>query len=312
LSVGVWLAWASEKIVLSKVENTHMVQQLQSLNSDLPVKINDRTQDLASANERLTKLDHIQSAFMLNVSHELRSPVTTLKFNLDLLQRELARANSLSVKSERYIAMLMKQVDLLVRIIEDMLNLLQLEQEASQITLTAVDLNYIIDNVLIEYGSRTNLAGLSLIHEPDASLPLVKGDAERLTQVLKHLLENAITYNAPAGQIRLSVERNGGGYVGLQVTDTGMGIPPADLPYIFDRFYRGADVNESTIAGTGLGLSIVKQIVELHAGKIEVESQIGKGTTFRIWLPVHEGPIARNERSSFAAGIYVLPNAASG
>ena len=289
-----------------------MVQQLQSLNSDLAVKINDRTQDLASANERLTKLDHMQSAFMLNVSHELRSPVTTLKFNLDLLQRELARANSLSVKSERYIAMLMKQVDLLVRIIEDMLNLLQLEQEASQVTLTAVDLNYVIDNALLEYGSRTDLAGISLVHEPDASLPLVKGDPERLTQVLKHLLENAITYNAPAGQIRLSLQRNRVGYVGLQIADTGMGIPPADLPYIFDRFYRGADVNESTIAGTGLGLSIVKQIFELHAGKIEVESQIGKGTTFRIWLPVHEGPIARNERSSFTAGIYVLPNAASG
>jgi len=285
-----------------------MIQQLQSRHSDADIQFDDYTVDGPTANERLIKLDHMKSAFMLNVSHELRSPVTTLKFNLDLLQRELARANSLSVKSERYIAMLMKQVDLLVQIIEDMLSLLQLE-EANQTTFAAVDLNRVIDNVLSEYSTRSSVAGISLIHEPDATLPLVKGDPKRLTQALQHILENAIIYNAPAGQIRLSLQCSGGDYIMLQVSDTGVGILPADLPYIFDRFYRGADVNESTIAGTGLGLSIVKQIVDLHAGKIEVESQIGQGTTFRIWLPIHKGNVGLGERSAFSTGIHVLPNA---
>lgn len=275
------------------------------------MKTRDRTRDLAEANVQLKKLDLVKSAFLLNVSHELRNPVTSLKFNLDLLQRELVRTNNISGKGERYMATLTKHLDLLARIIEDMLNLLHLEQEGNSLERTLVDLDVVVRATLLDYQARIDASNLTLIYTPTLPLPRIKADPARLAQMLACVLNNAIVYNRPAGQIRLSIQAHAPGLVGIQVEDTGIGISSEDIDHIFDRFYRGMIVNESAIPGTGLGLSIVKEIVNLHGGQIEVKSQLGKGTILQIWLPTDVALVSVNRalqaENSWAQHGYILP-----
>ncbi|MCX6043636.1 MAG: HAMP domain-containing sensor histidine kinase, partial [Chloroflexi bacterium] len=267
-------------------KNARLVLQLEALNADLEVKIEQRTRDLGQANQRLQKLDDMKSAFLLNVSHELRNPVTSIKFNLDLLQRELIRTDAQSLKSARYMTTLTKHVDLLAHIIEDMLSLLRLEREKDNVTFSSIDLNQIIETTLADYHPRIDAAALKLTYLPTANLPRVHAEPTWLAQMFVYLLNNAILYNTPAGHIRVSTHYNGQGQIGLQIEDTGIGIAAEELEHIFERFYRGALVNESAISGTGLGLSIVKEIVHLHHGQIEVESQLNQGSLFCIWLPI--------------------------
>jgi len=112
----------------------------------------------------------------------------------------------------------------------------------------------------------------------------VLGEHNQLAQVITNLLANAIHYT-PAGRVRVTTSQTDG-YVCLTVQDTGIGIEPEDLPHIFNRFYRGRRAGQSNIPGSGLGLGIVKEIVDLHQGRIEVDSQVGGGSTFRVWLPI--------------------------
>ncbi|MFN8486148.1 MAG: sensor histidine kinase [Caldilineaceae bacterium] len=307
------LETANEAVRKIASENAQLVEQLQALNADLEVKIEERTKDLAEANTQLKRLDQMKSAFLLNVSHELRSPVTSLKFNIDLLQRELIRTNSMSGKSERYLATLTKHIDFLARLIEDMLNLLQLEHESDALEFTTVDLNMIVETTLMDYQTPIDVAGLTLIYKPAAYLPSVKADPARIVQMLTCLLNNAIAYNHTKGQIGVSTRFNDNQQVGIEIKDTGIGISSEDIPHIFERFYRGTVVNESAIPGTGLGLSIVKEIINLHNGRIEVESQLGKGACFTVWLPVDEADRHVNPRpaENYALGnTYVLPKVA--
>lgn len=270
------------------LENARLAFQLKSLNVALETKIMQRTHDLATANQRLQQLDAMKSAFLLNVSHELRNPVTSLKFNLDLLERELIRTNAQSLKSQRYIITLTKDLDLLARIIEDTLNMLYLEREKDNIILRTIDLNRVVETTLADYKPQLDAAALKLTYAPTSNLSLVKADSTWLAQMLTYLLNNAILYNTPGGHIHISTHFDGQGQVGFQIEDTGMGISAEEVEHIFERFYRGAMVNEMAIPGTGLGLSIVKEIVHLHRGQIEVESRLHQGSTFRVWLPVDE------------------------
>jgi signal transduction histidine kinase len=139
---------------------------------------------------------------------------------------------------------------------------------------------------------------LALIFEPGADLPSVCIARDQLVRVAQNLVANAINYT-PAGHVRVSThlaeER---GQVCLRVQDTGIGIEPEELPRLFERFYRSPRAVESGVAGTGLGLAIVKEIVDLHGGEIEVESRVGEGSTFRVWLPLDERePWASTDRT---------------
>ena len=127
-----------------------------------------------------------------------------------------------------------------------------------------------------------------LVFEVDltSSLPLIYGNPSQLKQVIENLLTNAIHYTS-AGEVLVSTYHDSEhGMVCLQVTDTGIGISEDELPLLFDRFYRGERTSQSNIPGTGLGLSIVQEILALHNGRIEVESELHKGSTFRVWLPI--------------------------
>jgi signal transduction histidine kinase len=253
--------------------------ELRRLNEDLEQRVVERTQELAAANARLTELDQLKSKFVSDVSHELRTPIANLKLYIDLLDRGKPE------KQAQYIEVLHQQVRRVAALVDDILDLSRLERRKEQgMIYRAVELNDVVEQVVLAHQPRAEVDGLQLTFEPGPHLPPVRADANQLAQVVTNLIANALSYTS-TGFVRVSTLAEDAA-VCLCVTDSGSGIAPADLPHVFERFYRGQHVLKNDVPGTGLGLAIVKEIVELHEGRIEVDSQPGKGTTFWVWLPL--------------------------
>jgi signal transduction histidine kinase len=242
-----------------------------------------RTAELAAANERLTELDRLKSKFIADVSHELRTPLAVLNTRVYLLE------NGLPEKRAEYLIGLRGQIERLTQFVNTILDLSRLELGRGRIEFAPVSLNDVVDQVTVALAPRAEASGLRLTMHCADLLPPVRGEFNQLAQVATNLIANAINYTAN-GRIEVSTGLEGE-QVCLQVQDTGMGITPDDIPHLFERFYRGERAGQSQIAGSGLGLSIVKEIIDLHNGTIEVESEVGKGTTFKVLLPVWENSV---------------------
>jgi two-component system, OmpR family, phosphate regulon sensor histidine kinase PhoR len=235
---------------------------------------------LAEANERLTELDRLKSKFVSDVSHELRTPIANLKLYIDLLQH--GRPD----KQAQYVVVLQQQIRRVANLVDDILDLSRLESRKQQgITFGPVELNEVVAQVVMAHQPRAEAAALILAFAPGRELPVVRGDANQLAQVVTNLVANALNYTLE-GTVQVETLLRDD-QVGLIVTDTGRGIAAEDLPHIFERFYRGRPTQQTDVPGTGLGLAIVQEIVELHQGRIEVTSQADQGTTFGIWLPIY-------------------------
>jgi signal transduction histidine kinase len=254
--------------------------QRAGLMETLEQRVDARTRELAEANERLRELDQLKSKFVSDISHELRTPITNLNLYLDLLEQGRPE------RRDHYWTVLRKQANRLSQLIEGILSLSQLQIERDALSLAPVDFNELVAQVIAAYTVEVEAAGLALIFAPDPQLPLVEGQHEQLVQVVVNLLRNAINYT-PAGRIEVETTlQRKTNEVCLRVADSGVGIGPEDLPHLFARFYRGRYASQSNIPGTGLGLSIVKEVVNLHRGHITVDSEVGKGTAFKVLLPL--------------------------
>jgi heavy metal sensor kinase len=239
---------------------------------------------ISTFNEMLDRLEGLfekQRRFTGDISHELRSPLTTILGNLSLLRRaqKLPEAAQREMLDEMY-----SEAERMHRLISDLLLLSQADSGLS-INRAPVEL----DTLMLEaYRMARRRVGhrlqILLLHEDRA---VVMGDADRLRQVLDNLINNAIHYTPEGGRIELSLACRGGEAI-ITVADTGQGIAPDDLPHIFDRFYRADKARTRAEGGTGLGLSIVKWIIDAHHGRIEVESTLGEGSAFHIILPATE------------------------
>jgi signal transduction histidine kinase len=261
------------------------LEGLELLNADLERRVAERTAELEAANRRLTELDRLKTMFIQDMSHELRTPLTVLGTSVYLLERK-------PEQTAEYLQKLKDQIAKLTHLANSALDLLRLEQR--DVVFEPVSLNEIVEQVANGLTARAESVGLQFTVQPDAQLKAIHGNADQLTQVVTHLLTNAINYT-PAGSIEVSTHADQERAC-LQVRDTGRGITTEDIPHLFDRFYRGKGVGSSTISGSGLGLAIVKQIVDLHQGSIEVESMVDKGTTFRIWLPLANGKVSSENK----------------
>ncbi|RMG98709.1 MAG: GAF domain-containing protein [Chloroflexi bacterium] len=243
-------------------------------------RVAERTRELAEANQQLQALDRMKSKFVSDVSHELRTPITNLNLYLDLIERAGKE------KQERYLQVLRQQANRLTTLIEDILNLSRMDLGKAQISFTAVSLNDLITQIVEIYQARAEAANLQLTTTLQPDLPPVRGEPNQLSQVITNLLANALNYT-PAGSIHLCTNwQEGDQMVCFRISDTGIGIDPEDQEHLFERFYRGKHAAQSNIPGTGLGLAIVKEIIDLHQGQIQVNSEPGQGTTFYVWLPV--------------------------
>lgn len=243
--------------------------------------LNQRTTELNKANERLKELDRLKSKFISDVSHELRTPLNNVTLYLELLGK------SSGEKQQRYLAILKEENRRLCQLVEEILDLSRLETliEQSSAQFTTVDLNDVVEEIVCNHEKQAEIPGLKLVFTPDRQLPPIRGNRGQLAKAIGNLIDNAIKYTSN-GQVTISTKADSSARsVALAVEDSGHGIPEVEIPHLFDRFYRGQAVAQSTIPGTGLGLSIVKEVVDLHQGQIEVTSQLGKGSTFIVRFP---------------------------
>lgn len=260
------------------IRQSRLFDQIKHHAAELEQRVAERTRELSAANERLTELDRLKSKFVSDVSHELRTPIANLKLYAGLLERGKPE------KLSQYIAVLKQQASRLAQLVEDILSLSRLEMGKERIAFGPVDLNHVVDEVVTAHQPRAEANNLALTVTLGDDVRLVCGEINQLSQVVTNLVVNALNYTRQ-GCVRVTTYQLGD-QACLQVEDTGLGIDAADLPHIFDRFYRGKRPKQGDIPGTGLGLAIVKEIVDLHQGRVEVKSAIGLGTMFQVWLPM--------------------------
>ena len=230
----------------------------------------------------LKELDRVKSEFVSVVSHDLRSPLTTIRGYVDLLPR----VGPLTPQQAEFVNRMGQSMKTVTDLIGDLLDIGRVEagldQEAAPCRMDSI-LQRAVDAVQIAIDEKQH--ELTLDIAPD--LPLVLGSARRLGQVATNLLNNAVKYTPDGGKIKATLKAEGA-YVMLSVADNGIGIPLEDQPYIFNKFYRVQSEATANIVGTGLGLSIVKTVVDKHGGRVWVESAPGQGSTFTVLLPAKQ------------------------
>jgi two-component system phosphate regulon sensor histidine kinase PhoR len=229
----------------------------------------------------LTRVADMRRDFVANVSHELKTPLAAIRGYAETL-RDGALAEEETAR--RFTDRLLWQCRRLQALLDDLLTLSRLESVGQTSEREPVDLPALAQRALetLAAAAREKRIRLEVREEP---LPRIPGEADGLERLLVNLLDNAIKYNRPGGEVLLRLARYGGEAV-IEVSDTGIGIPPEALGRIFERFYRVDKGRAREEGGTGLGLAIVKHIAQSHGGHVEVESRMGRGTTFRVYLPL--------------------------
>jgi len=237
---------------------------------------------LMQMQEELKKADKVKTEFLSTASHELRTPLTTL-----LGYSELLLTRSLDEKTkEEFLAFIHEESIHLARLVNDLLDISRIEAKGElEIERNHVQLLEIIQKNIHFFMHSTDTH--RFITKFEKNIPHVWIDPEKISQVIKNLLDNAIKYSK-GGDITCCVYKKDG-CVWVSIEDQGIGIPKEDLPYIFDKFYRGSRLDVVNMRGTGLGLSISKHIVEAHGGEIKVESEVGKGTKVVFNIPINGG-----------------------
>jgi len=234
------------------------------------------------------ELDRARRRFIRNVSHELNTPVTSVRLYVDLLRQGPPE------KRDHYVQILRNSVDRLHRLVADTLEMTRLDAGQAVTVWEPLSLAAVLQNAIAGHKGRAETAGVELHAEPPAApLPVVYGDAARVAQAIGELVENAINFSDEGDAVTISIEpgsRRGTEGARIVVADSGTGIPPAEQDRIFERFYRGATAQAGEIPGSGLGLSMVREIVRAHGGEVTFNSRRGQGSTFTIWLPAAATP----------------------
>jgi len=227
--------------------------------------------------------ERAKSEFVSTVSHELRTPMTSIKGYTDLLY--LGAAGEVNEDQRRFLGIIKSNVDRLTMLVHDLLDISRIETGRMRFDFKPLSMGQIINELLLAMRAQAEEKDLQLVANVPADLPPVRGDHDRVTQILTNLVANACQYTPSGGQITVTV-RFTDGFVQVDVADTGIGIATEDQQKIFERFFRADHPLVHETDGTGLGLPIVKSLVELHGGRIWVESELGKGSTFSFTLPV--------------------------
>jgi two-component system phosphate regulon sensor histidine kinase PhoR len=246
---------------------------------------------------RQKQLESVRKDFVANVSHELRTPLSIIKGYAETLlegHRDMSEADR-----EQFLRTIHRHGERLHLLLEDLLSLSRLEAKGATVHRESLKPIAFTAAVVEDYRSRPAARAHTLEFTHDPVLPDLLADPLKLTQVFENLLNNALKYTPPGSTISIALHRHAD-ELEISVRDNGPGIPAADLPHLFERFYRVDKGRSRETGGTGLGLSIVKHICQLHGGRTWAESELGKGTTFRIRLPLNLQARARNLEDSAA------------
>ncbi|MBP1991122.1 sensor histidine kinase [Paenibacillus eucommiae] len=240
-------------------------------------EIGNLARDFTLMAQSLKQLDDMRQEFVANVSHEIQSPLTSIQgFAQSILDKETTPE-----EAERYLHIIEEESSRLSSLSKQLLTLAALDKEVNVMKLTAFRLDEQIRQVLI--ATEWHWTEKALLVEPDLPEIVISADSQLLYQVWFNLITNSIKFSHPGDtiQVEILVEHD----IVVKISDTGIGIPEAELDSIFQRFYKADKARNRSLSGSGLGLSIAKKIIELHHGSIEVHSELGKGTTFIVRLP---------------------------
>jgi signal transduction histidine kinase len=265
------------------LQNALLYEQVQESVLHLEDQIQLRTRELEQALDSAKSADRAKAEFVGDISHELRTPLTNIGLYLDLLEM------GDPTRSVEYMATLRRETERLSSLIEQLLAISHLDTEQVKIHPKPSDVNSLVKVLMVDRARMIGAKGLDLKINSDEAIPNACIDPPYIIQALTNLLTNAMNYTPSGGKITIttSVEYwKAEPWVTISVRDSGPGISEIERKKIFSRFYRGLVGRASGIPGTGLGLSICKEIVERHGGRITISSDLGKGTTFIVWLPV--------------------------
>jgi signal transduction histidine kinase len=267
-------------------EFNKMTRALQEAYAGLEQKVAERTEQLVFANERLKELDKLKSYFVSNVSHELRTPLTAVEALTDNMLDGLT--GQLNDKQTRYIRDIRASADRLARLIDDLLDLSVIESgrmEMKAENLSLPSLMYDVSDTLRPVAEEKQIHLETAFSNGDLN---AWADRDKVTQVLTNLISNAIKFTPSGGQVSVAAEKDGAGWIRVSVSDTGAGIAAKEAARIFEEFYQITQPGDKKSRGVGLGLAISKKLVEMHGGKIWVDSELGKGSAFFFTLPAHQ------------------------
>ena len=230
---------------------------------------------------RLKKLERIRTDFVANVTHEIRTPLTAIIGCLETLE---AGAIDKAEGARRFIDIMLKQAQRLNRLVEDLMTISKIELGEMNFRFEDVLLTDVISSVVTLLEAKAAVKKISIDNHVPEKMPLIKADRDRLSQVFVNVLDNAVKFTPEGGQVTIQTEEKAGGIV-VTIGDTGMGISREEIQRLGERFYRVDKTRSRELGGTGLGLSIVKHLMLVHGGKMEIESQLGRGTKVSLFFP---------------------------
>jgi signal transduction histidine kinase len=260
----------------------------------LGAAFNEMAAELEQEESKRDELDRLKDDFVLTASHELRSPLTSVQGFAELLMLD---RDNLTPKQLETVQIILDNCRHLVRLLNDLLDLARSDAGRLSIRPEPTELGPLIEDAVRTMRAQTETGGQTLDQEIEPGLPLVAAEPGRIRQILVNLLTNAHEYSPEGASIRV-IARAEAAEVVVSVIDDGPGIPEAQLGQIFERFTRGDAGLTQRVGGTGLGLAISKSLVELHGGRIEVDSTPGAGSTFSIRLPVGAGAGAGSQAAA--------------
>jgi signal transduction histidine kinase len=256
---------------------------------ELGSAFNQMAATIAANIERLRHADSLRRELVANVSHDLRSPLTSVQGYIETI---LLKDNDLNPEQRRrYLETVAQNVRFLGRLVNELFELSTLETQQTRPKFEAISIEELAQDVALKYLPQARQRNIDLEPPPPAALPLVYADISMIERTLDNLIDNALRFTPPGGRIEIGLEKKDTS-ICIRVADSGHGIPPEDLPHIFDRFYRAPKGPSLQDSGTGLGLAISRKIVEAHGDTLRVESQIKQGTTFTFSLPTDAAPTA--------------------
>ncbi|HJU05022.1 MAG TPA: ATP-binding protein [Nitrospiraceae bacterium] len=272
-----------EDELLARVNNQVRIHRQEQQLETRTAELEHLNQELAGLNDKLKEANERKSEFVSIVSHDLRSPMTAIQGYVDNMLDGLA--GELTEKQNYYLTRIKANVERITRMVTELLDLARIEAGQITLRLQPVSLAELVSGLLEGLEPIAREKQLRIISSGEASVPPARCDPDKTVQIYTNLLQNAVKFTPRGGEVRVELECRDG-VIRSCVADTGSGIPPSDIPKIFEKFYRGSS-DRSETRGIGLGLAIVKHLVELQQGAIWVESVPGQGSRFFFTLPLH-------------------------